>query len=127
MSVTKRGFKELRQKLRRLAPEARKEFETINRRNAEDVASLARILISSPSGRSRAAIKTSPGPEGGTLIDFGPLAKILEGGTAERSTKAGASRGKGPKRPFVNPSFEPTKRRRQARNRRAVRKVLKNA
>lgn len=127
MTVRKKGFKELYAKLNRITPAARAEFDKVNEENAGDVAALARVLIPARSGQARGLIKTSPGPSGGTLIDFGPLAKILEGGTEERRTRDGQSRGKGPKLPFVNPAFEATKGRRNARNKRALKKVLRNA
>ena len=116
MTLRKKGFKELRNKLQKLGPAARIEFDKVNEQNAKDVADLAKVLISSPSGRSRGLIKTTPAAEGGTLIDFGPIAKILEGGTEQRTTKTGANRGSGPARPFVNPSFKATQSRRRASN-----------
>ena len=127
MPVTKKGFDKLQKRLKRVVPLARQKFEAVNMRNAEDVATIARVLIPEESGRARSLIRTFPWPGGGHAIDFGQLAKILEGGTEERTTKTGQSRGRGPASPFVNPAFGATRNRRKARNRKAGRDAWKQA
>ncbi|SHF67487.1 hypothetical protein SAMN05444339_11035 [Loktanella atrilutea] len=98
-----------------------------NEQNADDVAALARVLVpSGATGRAKAAIKSYSLGEEGAVIDFGPLSRILEGGTVPRYTKAGYYRGIGPALPFVNPALNATKAKRRARIRKIVREVLRN-
>ena len=127
MTVEVSGFKKFRKRIRRAVPIAKAKFERVNAENAEEVATVARVLIPEKSGQARSLIRTYPWPTGGHAVDFGPLAKILEGGTEERFTKTGARRGRGPKKPFVNPALGATKSRRAARNRKAVRAAWKES
>ena len=126
MGIKKSGFKETKRMLHRAVPIAERKFETINRQNAEDVADVARALIPKRTGVAGALIRLLDQARG-TLIDFGPLSRILEGGTQDRQTKAGKNRGKGPRRPFVNPALAATRRIRNARNRKGVRDAWKEA
>lgn len=128
MSSATRQSQRIRQKLRNLAPKIKNDMIRANEQNAEDWAALARVLVpQGATGRSRAAIKTTSLGASGVLIDFGPLSKVLEGGTAKRSTKFGANRGAGPSLPFVNPSKKATAAKRRARIRKVVRGAIKDA
>ena len=64
------------------APEAiTRHVSEANQDNAQEIVRVARVLV--PAGktaRAKAAIKAIPQGDG-QLIDFGPLSKILEGGT----------------------------------------------
>ena len=71
-----------RARLRTFVPEVRARMVAVNDRNAEEVAALARTLVPmGATGRARAAIKSYSQGEDGAIIDFGPLSRILEGGT----------------------------------------------
>lgn len=115
--------------LKKITPAMEEEFEAANRDNAELVVDVARALVPvGETARARSAIKNVQDGKG-QIVDFGPLSKILEGGTAERFTKDGQSRGRGPKLPFARPALAATKTKRAARNRKAVKaaiRVVKN-
>ena len=116
-----------RARLRGLVSEVRARMVAVNDRNAEEVAALARTLVPmGATGRARAAIKSYSQGEEGAIIDFGPLSRILEGGTVPRFTKAGLYRGVGPALPFVNPALDATKQQRMARIRKVVREAIRN-
>lgn len=126
MPLTATGMGRARRALLKITPAIEQEFEKANRDNAELIVSTSKALISTRSGVSRALIKNVADGEG-QIIDFGPLSKILEGGTEQRFTKSGANRGAGPARPFVNPAMSATKRKRNTRNRKAVKDGLRLA
>lgn len=127
MGVKKTGFDGLRAKLRNLGPKAERTFEAVNRESGEEIVALAKVLVpEGDTGRARASIMGRPWEGTSYLVDFGPLAKILEGGTAPRTTKDGQSRGIGPPRPFVNDAIRGTRKKRQARYRKAVKGLLKD-
>ena len=125
MGLKTSGMAKVRRMLVKLTPEITEEFESANRDNAELIVDLAKVLIPSRSGVSRSLIRNVPAQDGGQIIDFGPLSKILEGGTVERVTQEGESRGVGPARPFVNPALSGTKAKRNSRNRKAVKVAIK--
>ena len=110
------------------APEAiTRHVSEANQDNAQEIVRVARVLV--PAGktaRAKAAIKAIPQGDG-QLIDFGPLSKILEGGTEERQHKDGHRTGKGPKIPFVSPAMKATYKKRRARTRKAIRDAVKEA
>jgi len=114
--------------LNKLPATTRKHLIKANRENGEQIAQIARVLVpTGATGRSRAAIKGNAQGDG-YLIDFGPLSKILEGGTGERTqASTGKSTGKMPKRPFVNPALKATAKKRRSRNRKAVRDAVREA
>lgn len=109
--MKKSGFDTTKAMLNRITPEIKAKFEAANRDNAEMVVDLAKVLIPSVSGTNRALIRNLPGADGSQLIDFGPKAKVIEGD-------------RGP-RPFVNPALNATKKKRAARNRKAIRDAIK--
>lgn len=127
MPLKHSGSKRARRALVKITPAIEAEFERANRENAELIVDVAKALIPSRSGESRSKIRNQSGQDTSQIIDFGPLSKILEGGTDERTTKTGASRGKGPARPFVGPAMKGTQTKRDARNRRAVKQGLRIA
>jgi hypothetical protein len=124
MSVTVTGMTKAKRMLAKITPAVIDEFEKANRENAELIVDVAKVLAPVKSGATRAAIRNVPAVDGGQLIDFGPLSKILEGGTAPRFHKSGKSVGSGPARPFVNPALQGTKKKRTARNRKAVKAAI---
>ena len=127
MGLKTQGMDKARRLMRKITPAMVDEFERANRENAEAIVDVAKVLIPSRSGVSRSKVRNVPAADGGQLIDFGPLSKILEGGTAKRSTATGANRGVGPSRPFVNPALQGTKKKRNARNRKAVKAAIRIA
>ncbi|MGH1579076.1 hypothetical protein [Planktotalea sp.] len=127
MAMTKSGFKKNRQMLRKITPEVVKQFETANADNADLIVDTAKALIPVQSGVSRRLIRSIPGEGTSQIVDFGPISRILEGGTAQRFTKDGKNRGKGPARPFKNPAMNATKNDRKARNRKAVKDAIRIA
>lgn len=127
MPLKTSGSGRVKRLISRIPDAAREEFDKANREGAEMIVDVAKALISSRSGASRAAIKNAPGVDGGQIIDFGPLSKIIEGGTAPRTTKDGQNRGSGPAQPFVQPALQGTKRKRRAINRKAVKRALRKA
>lgn len=127
MPLKATGAKKAIRTIGKITPAVEAQFEGANRDNAHAIVDVAKVLVPVKSGATRAAIKNVPAPDGGQIIDFGPLSKILEGGTENRTTSLGANRGKGPARPFVNPAMQGTKKKRTARNRKAVRDALRIA
>jgi hypothetical protein len=109
--VKKSGFSATKSMLKRITPEVEAQFENANRDNAEMIVDMAKVLIPEVTGTNRALIRNIPGDDGSQLIDFGPKAKVIEG---ER----------GP-RPFVNPAMAATKKKRAARNRKAIKDAIK--
>jgi hypothetical protein len=109
--VKKSGFDSAKAMLARLTPEVEAQFEAANRDNAEMIVDLAKVLIPEVTGVNRALIRNLPGADGSQLIDFGPKSKVIEGK-------------RGP-RPFVNPALAATKKKRAARNRKAIRDAIK--
>ena len=109
--MQKKGFNRAKSLLTKIGPEIEVQFVKANRENAEMVVDLAKVLIPERSGHSRASIQAYDMPEGGQLIDFGKKAKVIEGK-------------RGP-RPFVNPALAATKKKRMARNRKAIRDAAK--
>ena len=127
MGVTKQGFRRVERLLNDLPAETRKELAKANEDNGRAVLAVARVLVPvGRTGRSKAAIRGEK-QGNGFLMDFGPLSSILEGGTKERFTKTGARRGKGPKRPFVNPAMRATLRKRRRRLQKALRDAVRAA
>lgn len=119
--MQKSGFDSARRKLlaiSRISAGA----EQVNRQNGEEIIALAKVLIPSESGASRLAIR-GVSTDSGYLMDFGPLSKILEGGTEERFDKRGKSSGRGPAMPFVRPALKATKSSRRKR----IRDLIKAA
>lgn len=110
--------------LKQIAPEAVRQFEMANKENADLIVATAKALIPEDSGTSRRLIKTVPEEGTSQLIDFGPISRILEGGTQQRTTKAGKNAGKGPARPFKNPAMNGTQNKRNARNRKALKAAI---
>jgi len=127
MGVKVSGMKKARRLLLKITPAIKAEFEAANRENAELIVDVAKVLAPSKSGFTRGRIRNVPAVDGGQIIDFGPLSRILEGGTELRATKTGANRGKGPARPFVRPAMQGTKKKRAARNRKAIKAAIKVA
>ncbi|HDZ80727.1 MAG TPA: hypothetical protein ENH56_05715 [Roseobacter sp.] len=109
--MKKSGFTATKSMLNRVTPEVEAQFEAANRDNAEMIVDLAKVLIPEKTGTNRALIRNIPGEDGSQLIDFGPKAKVIEGK-------------RGP-RPFVNPALAATKKKRVARNRKAIKKAIK--
>lgn len=109
--MKKTGFKATQSLLKRITPEVEAQFEAANRDNAEMIVDLAKVLIPEKSGANRALVRNMPGADGSQLIDFGPKAKVIEGK-------------RGP-RPFVNPALKATKKKRDARNRKAIKDAIK--
>lgn len=109
--MKKTGFGKTRSMLNKITPEIEAQFEAANRDNAEMIIDLAKVLIPEKTGASRLAIRNIPGDDGSQLLDFGPKSKVIEGE-------------KGP-RPFANPALAATKKKRAARNRKAIRKAIK--
>jgi hypothetical protein len=127
MGLKVSGMAKTRRLLNKITPAVTEEFEKANRDNAELIVAVARVLVPVASGTTRRLIKNVPAAEGGQIISFGPLSKILEGGTGVRTTKTGASRGVGSKRAFKNPAMKGTKKRRDLRNRQAVKAAIRIA
>ena len=125
--MRKEGFDGAKSKLRNLSARARENLVRANRENGEEVIALAKVLVPSKSGTTRRLITGTQFPDGSYLMDFAPLGRILEGGTEQRVTKEGESRGRGPKRPFVNPAMRATARKRRARYRKALKDAIRDA
>jgi hypothetical protein len=122
--MQKSGFDKARKKLLAISHLSQK-AASVNRENGEEILALARVLIPSASGASRLAIKGIQNGNG-YLMDFGPLSKILEGGTVERFNKSGRSSGKGPALPFANPALKATKASRKKRIKALIKEALAN-
>ncbi|MEM8822040.1 MAG: hypothetical protein AAGF30_00370 [Pseudomonadota bacterium] len=117
----------IRRKLRNLPEKLVQAMTNANDENADDLAGVARTLVrQGATGRARAAIRAFSFGREGAVVDFGPLSKILEGGTKQRTTKDGKNRGRSPAFPFVNPALKATKARRRKRIRDAVRKSIRD-
>ncbi|WP_238394049.1 hypothetical protein [Rhodovulum sulfidophilum] len=125
MTARTSGFRATAVMLRTLPKSVERKIEAANAENAEDLMRTAKVLIPEKTGKARRLIKAMPQGDGGVLVDFGPLSKILEGGTEERHHKDGKSTGKGPARPFVNPALQVTEKRRKNRARKAVRDAIR--
>lgn len=111
--MKKSGFDEAQAMISRLSAAAQSEFDAANKDNAELIVDTAKLLIPERSGNSRREIRNSEVADGAQLIRFGSKSKVIEGD-------------KGP-RPFVNPALRLTKKRRQARNRKALKNAVKKA
>jgi len=109
--VKKTGFDATRSMLDRITPQIVEQFAKANRENAEEIVDLAKVLIPERSGENRSAIRNTAMEGGAQLVDFGPKAKVIEGES-------------GPT-PFKNRSMKATKKRRSARNRKAIRDAIK--
>lgn len=128
MGVRITGADKVSAMLNKLPATAKKRLIAANKANGEELAAVARVLVPvGATGRARAAIKGRAVGDG-YEVDFGPLSRILEGGTGERTQKTtGKSTGKMPKRPFVNPALKATDKKRRSRNRKAIRDAIKDA
>lgn len=109
--MKKSGFSNTKRLLDKITPEIEAKFATANKENADMVADLARVLIPEVSGSSRLNIRVIPAENGGQIIDFGKKAKVIEGNSGPR--------------PFKNPAMNSTKKKRAARNRKAIRDAIK--
>jgi hypothetical protein len=110
--MKKMGFDRVNAMLARITPEIQEALAKANEENAQEIVDLAKVLIPSVTGASRAAIGHIANPDGSQLIDFGKKAKVIEGD-------------RGP-RPFVNPALQATKQSRKARNRKSIRDAARN-
>lgn len=126
MSIRTIGADHVADLLRRLPDAARERIEDANAEGGRDLERVARTLVPEKSGATRQAITGAPQPGGGYLVDFGPLSKILEGGTAPRVTLTGASRGEMPALPFVNPALQATRAQRRRRIREALQAAIRS-
>lgn len=127
MGVRITGADKVSRMLNKLPATAKQRLTAANKANGEELAAVARVLVPvGATGRAKAAIKGRAVADG-YEVDFGPLSRILEGGTQERFHKTGKSVGKGPKRPFVNPALKATDKKRRARNRKAIRDAIKDS
>lgn len=127
MGLSKQGFRRAERMLKQLPATTRKHLTQANEDNGQFVLQVARVLVpEGETGRAKAAIRGSKQGDG-FLMDFGPLSSILEGGTGERTTKTGASRGRMPKRPFVNPALKATAKKRRRRSNKALRDAIREA
>ena len=124
--MRKEGFDEAKARLRRLSSHAAETLDRANRENGEELVATAKVLIPARSGASRSMISGLALAPRRYLVTFAPLSRILEGGTEERTTKAGESRGRGPARPHVNPALRATLKRRRARFLRALREAIRH-
>lgn len=125
--MKKSGFDRVRARLNGLGEKVNWTFAEAHRESGEEIVALAKVLVpEGGTGDARRLIKGQPWEGTSYMIDFGPLSKILDGGTEERSANAGESRGRGRARPFDNPAIQATKKKRQARYRRAVKGLLKD-
>lgn len=128
MSLSRQGFKKAQRLLERLPETTARHLADANEDNAALIERVAKVLVPvGKTAKAKAAIKRTPEPDGGQMIDFGPLSSILEGGTQERQHKDGHRTGKGSPRPFVNPALKATFRSRRARANKAVRDATKEA
>jgi hypothetical protein len=109
--MQKDGFDRVAKMLARIGPEVTAHFAEANRLNAEEVVDLAKVLIPQRTGASRAAIGNYATDNGGQLLDFGKKAKVIEGDRGPRA--------------FVNPAMDATKASRKARNKAAMKDVVK--
>jgi len=125
MPLKTSGLKQQKRRLASIGKRAVSQFELANKENAELIVDTAKALVPVATGTSRALIRNIDGPEGSQIVDFGPISRILEGGTEERVSKTGKKSGKGPALPFKNPAMDATKTKRYARNRKAVRDAIK--
>jgi len=125
MGVKKTGFDGVRAKLRNLGPKAERTFEAVNRESGEEIVALAKVLVpEGDTGRARSSITGRPWEGTSYMVDFGPMARILEGDTKPRTTKAGENRGIRVGTPFANPAIQNTRSKRMARYRKAVKGLL---
>lgn len=114
--MKKRGFDRVKRMLRKAGPAVQMTFDHANEENGKDIVALAKVLIPADTQVSRSLINQSALPDGGVLVDFGPKAKVIEGGPAPR--------------PFKGPTMRATSKSRKARNRKAIRdglRIAKNA
>ena len=111
MTIKKSGFAALGRKLSQIERTGRGELQRANVDNAQLLADMARLLIPVDSGTSRAAIRAVELSQTQVMVDFGPKAKVIEGGSAPR--------------PFVNPALRATRDRRRKRNAKALRAIRK--
>lgn len=127
MALRKSGFDKVERMLVSMPRTTRKHLSNANEDNGETVLQLARVLVPvGATARTKAAIRGARQGDG-YLMDFGPLSKILEGGTKERFHKTGKSVGRGPALPYINPSLKATAKKRAARYRKAIRDAIKEA
>ncbi|GGL91654.1 hypothetical protein GCM10011534_12260 [Pseudooceanicola nanhaiensis] len=125
MGVKTSGFGPLRAKLRNLGPKADQTFEAVNRESGEEIVALAKVLVpEGETGRARSSIRGQSWEGTSYLVDFGPMARILEGDTEQRTTKDGKNRGMRKGTPFANPAIRGTYKKRMARYRKAVKGLL---
>ena len=111
--MKKSGFRATKAMLSRITPKVADHLSKANQENAESIVDVAKVLIPEGSTASRNQIQNTALDDGAQLIDFGPKAKVIEGGPAPR--------------PFVNPALKGTKRKRDQRNRKAIRDAIKAA
>ena len=126
MGVKTSGFGSVRSRLAKIGARAEEEFIRANRKSAEEIEDLAKALVPEKSGAARLAIRSGPLQGTAHYVDFGPMARILEGDTEQRTTKDGKNRGVRKGTPFANPAIQATRKKRQARMRKAVRGLLKD-
>lgn len=109
--MKKTGFDRAKQRVAKLPDAVERHFADANKENAEEIVSLARVLIPVDSGRSRKEISNTAVEGGGQLVNFGRKAKVIEGNSGPR--------------PFKNPAMRSTKPKRRARNKKALKDAIK--
>lgn len=114
MSVT--GADRVARRLAQLPAQIKMKVDLAVRQSGEELVRVAKVLIPSGGdvhgdGSERDKIIGTASADGSYLVDFGPKSKVIEG---ER----------GP-RPFVNPALSVTRKKFQARSKRAVNRAVK--
>lgn len=110
MSSSVRGAERVRRRLGELTAAVKREVDKANAKSGAEMERIAKVLHPGD-GANRAAINSRPLPDGSTLVDFGPKAKVTEGNRGPRA--------------FVNPTLKVTEKKRTSRARYAVRKAVK--
>lgn len=118
------GADALARKLAKIAKAAKPRVEKAVAQNAADLARTAKVLIPRESGDSAGAITVRAAVDG-IEVDFGPLARVIEGGRKPGVAKSGRAYGPAPAQPFVNPALTVTNKRRRMRVRRAFKTAIK--
>lgn len=126
MPLRKAGFDRYQRALAAVPDAIRRHGREANADSAAELTRVAKALVAKRTGTAMALIRFYPSGDG-QLVDFGPLSKILEGGTKQRFTKSGANRGAAPAQPFVNPAMRATRDFRRKRALAAVRAAYKEA
>lgn len=126
--MTVLGADALRRKLSKLDDKIMKHVAKANQASGEELIRIAKVLVHSPNGKSRAAIKGTANADGSYFCDFGPLSKVLEGGRKDAIADPGGENiGTTAARPFVNPALQVTRKKHSARAKRAMKKGVKEA